>query len=93
MELIIKKSFTKELKRLPSKTQAACKDVLKILSESKSLMDAEIDIVPMEGQSKNDNYYRIRVGSYRIGIEYIEPSVVVITVLSRGNMYKHFPPK
>ena len=93
MELIIKKSFLKELKRLPSKIQSACNDILKILAEAETLEDTDIDIIRMEGQSKNDNYYRIRVGSFRMGIEYIEPSIIVITVLSRGNIYKHFPPK
>ena len=93
MELIIKKSFVKELKRLPAKNQIACKKILEILSNAETLEEADIDIIPMEGQSKNDNYYRVRVGSYRIGIEYIEPSIIVITVLSRGDIYKHFPPK
>ena len=93
MELIIKKSFLKELKRLPSKTQTACNDILKILADAETLEDPEIDIIRMEGQSKNDNYYRIRIGSFRMGIEYIKPSIIVITILSRGNIYKHFPPK
>jgi mRNA interferase RelE/StbE len=47
----------------------------------------------MEGQRKDENYYRIRIGQWRIGIEVIEPRVVIITILSRGDVYKHFPPK
>jgi mRNA interferase RelE/StbE len=93
MEIILKKSFTKELLRLPAKIQKSCKEILETLSQAETLQDANIDIIPMEGQSKTENYFRIRVGSYRMGIEYIEPSVIVITILSRGNIYKHFPPK
>jgi len=93
MEITIRNSFVKELKRLPPKTQTAVREVLYTLQGSESLEASRLDYKPMEGQRKGENYYRIRVGQWRIGIEYIKPQVIVITVLSRGNIYKHFPPK
>ncbi|MEO8961583.1 MAG: hypothetical protein ABI325_06870 [Ginsengibacter sp.] len=52
----------------------------------------------MEGQQKGENYYRIRVGEWRIGVDPIAiglktPSIIIITILSRGEIYKKFPPK
>jgi mRNA interferase RelE/StbE len=93
MELILKNKFIKQASKLPEEIQDSIRAQLIILQQSDSLQSSGLDIKRMAGQKKNTNYYRIRVGDFRIGIEYIEPSVVVITVLSRGNMYKHFPPK
>lgn len=42
---------------------------------------------------KESNYYRIRVGQYRIGSEYLKPDIILITIMTRGDIYKHFPPK
>jgi mRNA interferase RelE/StbE len=93
MELILKNKFIKQASKLPEEIQDSIRTQLIILQQSDSFQSSGLDIKRMAGQKKNTNYYRIRVGDFRIGIEYIEPSVVVITVLSRGNMYKHFPPK
>lgn|GEM_PF-360685 len=92
-ELLIKNSFVKELKKVPPKTQTAIKGVLYNLREAHSLENSGLDYKPMEGQRKGEHYYQIQVGEWRIGIDYTKPKVVVITVLSRGNIYKHFPPK
>ncbi len=93
MEIILKKQFIKEVAKLPEKVQTAIKEILDELERIDSLQNARIDIKRMEGQSAEENYYRIRVGSYRIGLEYIAPQVIILTVLSRGYIYKKFPPK
>jgi len=38
-------------------------------------------------------YYRIRIGSYRIGIKYIDESesIIFIRCKHRKDIYKHFP--
>ena len=47
----------------------------------------------MEGQKKGENFYRIRVGEYRIGVENINPKVIVLLIVNRNDIYKLFPPK
>ncbi|MFO0359961.1 MAG: type II toxin-antitoxin system RelE family toxin [Flavobacteriales bacterium] len=38
------------------------------------------------------NYYRIKVGDYRVGLELINPNEIrLITVLHRKDIYKKFP--
>ncbi|HAK80025.1 MAG TPA: hypothetical protein DCM71_24745 [Runella sp.] len=93
MEVIATKHFLKQLKSVPPKVQNSVYEVLKKLREANDFQSSGVDYKPLEGQKKGENYYRIRVGGWRIGIEYVEPKVIVITLMSRGDVYKHFPPK
>lgn len=68
------------------------KGILDDLEKVDSIQDLDVDLKRMEGQKKDENYYRIRIGSYRIGLEIISLKVILITVLSRGDIYKKFPP-
>ncbi|MEO6684932.1 MAG: hypothetical protein ABIN24_03165, partial [Dyadobacter sp.] len=76
----------------PTEIQISVYATLTILREAQSLESSNVDYKKMQGQKKGGNYYRIRLGQWRIGIEYIDPEIIVITILSRGNIYKHFPP-
>lgn len=91
MELTYKKSFIKELKRVPASIQKQAGDVFNKLVIAKKSENSGVDFTKMHGQ--NANYFRIRIGSYCIGCEYVEPNIVIITIMSRGDIYKHFPPK
>ena len=93
MELILRNKFIKQVSKLPKEIQEAVNKDLNLLGESDNLESSGLDIKRMAGQKKNTNYYRIRVGDWRIGIEVDDPFVVVITILTRGDIYKKFPPK
>lgn len=93
MEVTIKRSYLKDLKKLPRNVFVAADAVIDKLRSSASLENSGLDYVKMEGQRKGENYYRIRIGDWRIGIEYVNPETVVICILKRGDVYKHFPPK
>lgn len=93
MEIILKKQFIKEVAKLPAKIQNSIREIIDTLESVETLQNVNIDIKRMEGQRADENYFRIRVGSYRIGIEFIDPKIIVITVLSRGDIYKKFPPR
>lgn len=91
MEVSFKKSFLRDLRALSKNAMEAVEIVIEKLKNSNTLQDTKLDFVKMKGAG-NDAYYRIRIGSYRIGIEYLQPDVIMITVMSRGDIYKHFPP-
>ena len=93
MELIIKKSFPKAVKSAPKHIQEAVKEVVTKLIVAKSLETSGLDYTRMEGQKKGENYFRIRIGDWRIGAEYVNPKIILITILTRGNIYKQFPVK
>ena len=92
MNLSFKKSFLKELKRLPKPAQEQVLAALETLRQAKTLQDSGLDVDRMEGQKKTENYYRIRVGEWRLGVENLPPDLLVITVLHRSEIYKRFPP-
>ena len=63
------------------------------LVSAKNLESSGLDYTKMEGQKKGENYFRIRLGDWRIGTQYVNPKIILITILSRGNIYKQFPSK
>ncbi|MFT3946455.1 MAG: hypothetical protein QM763_05715 [Agriterribacter sp.] len=91
MEVITTKTFAKSLKSLPAKSQSAVMEVVLKLDVAVSLEVSGVDYKKLEGQRKGERYYRIRVGERRIGCEYINPKIILITVLSRSTIYKKFP--
>jgi mRNA interferase RelE/StbE len=93
MEVIITKGFIKDLARLPKSVIAAADGIIDKLKAAKSLQDSGVHFEKMEGQKKGENYYRIRSGEYRIGIENINPKIIVLLIVKRNDIYKVFPPK
>ena len=87
------KRFEKELKNTPNDIQRKVLNVITILESATNLETSGLDYKRMEGQKSGENYYRIRVGDWRIGIECIHPGVTLLRILSRGSIYKSFPPK
>lgn len=93
MEIIFRKSFIKNLKILPKHIQESTREVIKKIETAKNLETSGLDCKKMEGQKKDENYYRIRVGDWRIGIQYLAPRTIIVTILHRGTIYKKFPPQ
>lgn len=93
MEVIFKKSFPKALKATPKHIQEIVKEVIGKLMVAKTLETSGLDYTKMEGQKKGEHYFRIRIGDWRIGVEYVNPKIILITILTRGSIYKQFPGK
>ena len=91
MEVIIAKSYIKDLKFLPKQVIIAADEVINKLSTAKSLQDSGVDYKKLSGQKKTENYYRIRVGNHRIGCQLIQPTIILITIFNRQDDYKGFP--
>lgn len=94
MELIIEKTFVKELKRCPDYIQKQVAAVLNTIDVAQIILEIP-DCTLMQGKG-NKEYYRIRVGGYRIGLKYHDgliKIISIITIQSRGDIYKKFPLK
>ena len=90
MDIFFKPSFVKDFKKLPKGTKA---DVRKICTEdfliAKNMTEIrQIDIKLIRGFK---NYFRIRIGDYRIGFKKEDQSVVFMRVKHRKDIYKNFP--
>lgn len=93
MEVIATKGFRKDLRKCPKYIQEKTGETIGILEVAENLNKSGVDYVKMEGQKKGENFYRIRVGEWRMGVELKTPSIIILTILPRGEIYKKFPPK
>lgn len=88
MELEFRDSFLKDVKRI--KETAVKKKIAAVISESQkvpSLLDLK-NVKKLEGSV---NYYRIRVGDYRIGIKLQNKTLIFMRCLNRKDIYRYFP--
>jgi len=93
MEVIIARSFLKDLRAKPKHVVHAVEALIERLEAAPNLEKSGADFKIMEGQKKGEHYYRIRLGDWRIGIEYIHPRLIVLRIIARGDVFKHFPPQ
>lgn len=87
MEVKFKKSFIKEFSYLPKGYQKKVDNIVETVRKCKTLTETQLDITQIENE-----WYRVRMGKYRIGVKY-DGTTLFYCVMSRGDIYKHFPPK
>ena len=88
MKIIYTKAVTKDVRKIKDKTIAV--RVVSILKEIKaaSSLDEVRSIKKMTG---HPTAYRIRIGTYRLGLYYENQSVILVRFLKRNDIYKVFP--
>ena len=88
MKTEFKSSFIKDLKKVKSdKLKQQLLDVIAQIETSKSM--TELD--HMKKLRGADNYYRIRIGNYRLGLKVVNDVVIVIRFMDRKDIYRYFP--
>ena len=88
MTVSFRKSFLRDLKKLrDAEVRSRIREVIESVEEAGSLADLS-DVKKMSGGS---GYYRVRVGSYRVGLAVEGEEVEFVRVLNRKDIYKHFP--
>lgn len=88
MKTEFRKSFEKDLAKLQD---------LKLLKKNKEVIEKVEGVENLESlrnlkkiKSKG-NYYRIRLGNYRLGISFENNTVTFVRVLHRREIYQYFP--
>ncbi len=88
MTATFRKSFLRDLKKLKdAKVRGRIREVIEAVEEADSLSDLP-DVKKMSGGS---GYYRVRIGSHRIGLAVEGEEVEFVRVLDRKDIYKYFP--
>jgi mRNA interferase RelE/StbE len=83
-----RKSFVRDLRKLKdAKVRGRIREVIEAVEEADSLSDLP-DVKKMSGSS---GFYRIRIGSYRIGLMVERGVVEFVRVLDRKDIYTCFP--
>jgi len=89
----IVKRFKKDFKSAPGDIQRRVLEMINALENAEKLEKSGLDVRAMEGQKKGEHYYRIQIGDWRVGCEYLYPDIILLRLMSRGDVYKQFPPK
>ena len=90
MKTAFRKSFTRDLKKLKrdrqllARVQAAVEEV-----EAAGELGTLSSVKKLSGGS--GEFYRIRVGDYRLGVELEGEEVVFVRCLHRREIYRYFP--
>lgn len=80
LEIEFSKIAVKEYRRIPKYYQSLIDRALRKLSEG-----LPVDRKPIKGE---EDVFRIRVGRYRIVFRVIDSTAVIMTMGSRGDIYK-----
>jgi len=85
----IDKSFIKSLEKIKDKS---IYDKVEKAIENLEKADSLETIIKIKKLKGFKNFYRIRIGDYRIGFELIQKRIILLIIIShRKDIYKYFP--
>jgi mRNA interferase RelE/StbE len=88
MNILVNKAFLKELTKIPMKERQRVEKLIFEDAENYSNLIQIPNIGKLKGYS---NYYKIRIGDYRIGLKYTDDTLTFERILHRKDIYKVFP--
>ncbi|MGB3543682.1 type II toxin-antitoxin system RelE family toxin [Rubrivirga sp.] len=89
MRVVFRKSFERDLKKLRGDAQllSRLRQVIEQV-EAAEEFGAVTNVKRMQGWS---DYYRVRIGDYRLGLKLEEDTIVVLRFMHRREIYRRFP--
>jgi mRNA interferase RelE/StbE len=89
MKIRYTKRFSRDLDEIQHQVQVK-KRLLSIIEKMKAIEEiTELgDVKKIEGYT---DYYRVRLGDYRLGLKLAENSIEMIRFLHRKDIYRRFP--
>ena len=88
MRIEFKESFLKDLRRLKDKK---VKDKVRVIicdiERAKNILEIK-NLRKLKGYK---NFYRLRIGGYRMGIQVKGDNIIFVRILHRKEIYKYFP--
>jgi len=89
MDLKFENSFKRDLKKIKDKNiLEEVKKMINNLEELNKLKDFKGDLKKLRS---GKNFWRIRIGDYRIGLEIEGNTLIFVRILQRKEIYKYFP--
>lgn len=89
MKIEFTKRFRKEFHQL-SNSRKLAQSVYHVIENVTSAKTVS-DIKNLKKMTGFKDYYRIRIGSYRIGIKFVNNTVIFSVLAHRKDVYKSFP--
>jgi mRNA interferase RelE/StbE len=88
MIVAYRKRFLKELAKIPTSPRSR---IEKLVFETFPNADSIHDIGVIEQMKGYPSFYKVRFGSYRIGLRIEKDKAVFERALHRRDIYRHFP--
>lgn len=88
MNVEFRKSFEKDLSKI--KDVELLQRIQAVIEEVESI-DSLTDLSNVKKLKAEGDYYRVRVGDYRIGLSVSQDVVTFVRVLHRKEIYRYFP--
>ena len=88
MKVEYRKGFLKELAKIPSGTRLRME---KLVFEELPKADSIFELGVVEQMKGYRSYYKVRFGSYRIGLKVENDTVILERALNRKDIYRYFP--
>ena len=88
MKVGFRESFAKDLRGVKDK---GLLNRVRELIEAVEKADSLADISNLKKLKGGGNYFRLRVGEYRVGIALEQDTVTFVRFLNRKDIYKYFP--
>ncbi|MBD2435426.1 type II toxin-antitoxin system RelE/ParE family toxin [Nostoc sp. FACHB-110] len=88
MNVEFRKSFEKDLSKIRDETLLQkIQTVIEEVENAESLLDVN----NVKKLKADGDYYRIRIGDYRIGLTISDGIIVFVRALQRKDIYRYFP--
>jgi mRNA interferase RelE/StbE len=88
LKVEFRSSFARDLKRVRDPSlKRRVKEVIELVERAETLQEIS-NLKKLRG---GDQYYRIRVGDYRLGLALDGDTVVFVRFLHRRDVYRYFP--
>lgn len=88
MKVEFKESFARDIKGLKDKgLLKSVKDIIESVEKANSLPEIQ-NLKKLKGSG---NFYRLRVGDFRVGIAFKNDIVYFVRFMDRKDIYKYFP--
>jgi mRNA interferase RelE/StbE len=88
VKVAFRESFVKDLQDLQDKNLLKrAKELIEVVEKADSL----ISIPNVKKLKGGGNYFRLRVGDYRVGVALNDGTVTFVRFLNRKDIYKYFP--
>ena len=88
MKVEYHKSFERDLQRVRDQNLLDRVEAVLVELEGSEDLDSISNIKTMKG---HPDYFRVRIGDFRLGFKRIDGGVRIIRFLSRGDIYRKFP--
>ncbi len=88
MKVEVQKSFEKDIEKITDKKLG--NQVASVIAQLESC-NTLAEVRNMKKMKAKGSYYRIRVGSYRLGLRHDQSALVLLRFMHRKDIYTYFP--